>query len=176
MNTEMPKPTGTARTAPRWMRVTLVVSLALNLGVAGVVGGAALRWGGVPDGRAAHFSTTVPGDLSFRAVIAALPDADRQALRRQMRDTRPGHSANPAVTHIPATDAVIAALRAPEFDPQVMTQALTAPVMRAQRFAAQGHDMLVAHISAMPLAERLAYADRLVAEMANRPDRRRTGR
>lgn len=176
MNTEMPKPAGTVRTSPRWMRTVLVVSLALNLGVAGVVGGAALRWGGGSDGRSAPFSTAAPGDLSFRTAISALPDADRQALRRQMRDTRPGRSAAPVSTSDAATDAVIAALRAPDFNPQVVTQALTAPVLRAQRFAAQGHDLLVARIAAMTFADRQAYADRLAAELANRPDRRRTGR
>lgn len=184
MNTETAKPA-----APRWMRIVLIVSLALNLCVAGVLGGVALRWGG--EGGAARFAShALPGDLSFRAAVAALPEADRQeirtSLRRQFREgreiTQETARAGQGVP-LPPSDAargeaqetrvgrVIDALRAPEFDPQVLTEALGAPLSRAHDMAAQGHSALVARVAAMPLAERRAYADRLTQELAERSGR-----
>ncbi|SDX48797.1 periplasmic heavy metal sensor [Roseicitreum antarcticum] len=173
--------------APRWMRIVLVVSLALNLGVAGVMGGAVLRWGGA-DGPPRVGQNAVPGDLSFRTAVSALPEADRrdmrENLRRQFRLSREAHRAGergvpPAgaggdapggiATAAPA-DGVIEALRAPEFDPRVITRALAAPMLRANALAEQGHSALVARIAAMPLDERRAYADRLMQAFADRAD------
>lgn len=175
MTTKPPK-SSPPRSSPRWMRIALGLSLALNLAVAGVVGGVALRWGGGPEGRPAHFSTSMPGDLSFRAAISALPDADRQALRREMRDTRPDRNAAVVPSDGPDAAGIMAALRAPTFDPDVILRALGAPVARAQSFAGQGHIQLVARIAAMTRAERQAYADRLDAELAKRAARQRKGR
>lgn len=190
MTTETARPA-----APRWMRIVLIVSLALNLCVAGVLGGVALRWGG--EGGASRFaSPALPGDLSFRAAVAALPEADRHemrvSLRRQFREgrelltqeTAPAGQGAPRVPSAAPSAAssgsapgaglaarVIDALRAPEFDPLVFTEALGAPLSRAHAMAAQGHSALVARVAAMPLPERRAYADRLAQELAERTAR-----
>ena len=61
--------------APRWMKVLLAVSLAINLGVLGLVGGAALRGAGDrgwPDVR----------EIGFGPFSDALSPQDRQELRR----------------------------------------------------------------------------------------------
>lgn len=136
--------------APRWMKITLVVSLALNLLVAGMVGGAVLRHGMRPGD---HHP---PGRAHLgRAYVQALDRADRRALWREMHANRPA----PAAHADP--DAVLRALRASPFDPAALRS-----VMERQRQAGlermrRGQRLLQDRLAAMSDAERAAYADRL---------------
>ena len=136
--------------APRWMKVTLVLSLALNLLVAGMVGGAVLRHGLRPDGHHPPGRTHIG-----RAYVQALERADRRTLWREMQAGRPdgGAQADP--------DAVLRALRATPYDPDALRD-----IMARQRQAGlarlrRGQRLLQERLAAMNDAERAAYADRL---------------
>ena len=95
---------------PRWMRVLLGVSLALNLLVAGLAAGAALRHGRAGGMHAAPHSLA-------GAMIRELPPQDRRALSALARDdlARDGHGDRRARRRAEAA-AVTGALRAVPFD------------------------------------------------------------
>lgn len=75
------------RRAPRWMWIALVLSVALNLLVVGVVASAAwhLRSGGFgPHARITRFLATLPQDRS--EVLSKVVDSSQQAIRPLRRE------------------------------------------------------------------------------------------
>lgn len=148
-----------ATPGPRnWTRVALVLSLALNLAVAGIVAGAVLR--GHRDGPPRGF------DLAVGPVARALSEVDRRAVmrdlmdRRDLRDDRRDDSA--------AAAPVLAAVRADPFDPAALSAALDGMRGRARDLEAAAEAALVARVAAMTPAERAAFADRLAQELERR--------
>jgi uncharacterized membrane protein len=147
------------------MRLLLVVSLAANLAVVGVVAGWALRHGG----HHGHHPSRL--DMAGGPLTRALSDADRreiaQRMRQVWRETRSDR------TDIGASfDALVADLRAVPFDPDRV-----AARMRQQRegFAARfamGQEVLLGHLAAMSDADRAAYADRLETRINEYRERR----
>lgn len=140
--------------APRWMKVLLVVSLALNLLVVGAVVGAAVtgagKWRG-PGG---------PGGAG--ALTHALSEADRKALRRQMvrtfmteRDGRAAYRENMA--------ELLVLLRAPEYDAAAVTERIAHVRTTFEARFQAGQTLLVDRLGDMSADERAAYADRLEA-------------
>ena len=73
-----PNPSSPSPGAPRWMRVLLVLSLALNLLVAGLLIGDALTGGG--PGRGPR-----PAEMALGPVAQALDPADRRAILGTLR-------------------------------------------------------------------------------------------
>jgi len=71
---EMNSPT--PRRAPRWMKILLGVSLALNLGVAAAVAGIAIRHGGPPHGG--------PGFRDIGGFARFVPEARQDAARAEL--------------------------------------------------------------------------------------------
>lgn len=141
--------------APGWMKVVLAASLALNLGVAGVLGGIAWRRAADP-APVAHWRAG-PG-LGLRHALAALPEHDRRALHRAWRaDTPEARRARNG----DAMTEVLALLRAEPLDADALLAALDAPHARLHAATRSGTALLVARIKAMDGAERRAYADRL---------------
>ncbi|QCO56363.1 periplasmic heavy metal sensor [Pseudorhodobacter turbinis] len=150
----------------RWGRLVLFTSLALNLAVAGVIGGAAL--GGFGHKRAEF----VARDIGFGIFGEALTKEDRTAIRRsygkvkkdvlrdrqQMRDD---------------LHAMLAALRADPFELEVLKQALDAGAARIAERQALGQTLLLERISNMSEAERTALADRLEEAVKRKPKRDR---
>ena len=138
----------------RWVRVLLVLSLALNLLVAGVVGGAIWRYGG-PDGPRGERPIGV-------MLFAEMPRQSRSNLRHHMaqmpHDGRPGDSLR----------AIADLLRTTPFD----AAGLGDVVMQhnEQRAATQTrlHRAWLDQVAAMSDAERVAYADRLERAAAHR--------
>lgn len=138
----------------RWGRLVLFASLALNLAVAGMVGGAML--GGFDHKRAEYAAR----DISFGLFAEALTKEDRRAMRRaygtarkdipqdrqQMRDDLQG---------------MLAALRAEPFEVETLAQALRTGAARIAERQALGQTLLLERIDAMSMAERVALADRL---------------
>lgn len=143
----------TASSAPRWVRVLLVLSLALNLLVAGIVLGNALTHGG--PGRGPR-----PAEMALDPVARALDPGDRRAILHGLRgnpDLRPlGEEERGA-----ALDGIAAAVRAEPFDAARLREALS---VRSDRIAAAQRavqEALVARIAAMSPDERAAFAGRL---------------
>ena len=142
---EQPKP----RT-PKWVRVLLALSLALNLLVIGLVGGAMARFGG-PDGLR-------PPARSIGAVLYhALPGEHRRALRSHSRQTRGGH-ANQRRGQI---KAVSAAIRAVPFDADAISTVLDAHRSGLDRAQQSLQQAWLAQVEQMSDDERQAYAERL---------------
>jgi uncharacterized membrane protein len=145
------------------VRTALVVSVALNLLVAGALFGAWLD-------REPHRDSRLRGAGPMAPFAAAMPPEDRSALlaalRDEGRDAR-GRSRDFAESFA----ALLAAIRAEPFDPMQL-QALLAE-QRAVGIARQeaGERLLVDRIAGMSAADRAAYAERL--ETAFRRPRRR---
>lgn len=143
----------------RWLRVALVVSLALNLLMVGLGIGRALR----PDllGPAA----VVLRDLSFGPFTEALGPADRAALREAFAERAPTLR---EAWHIHRGEqaALVAALRAEPFAAEAVAALLEGQHRRLGAMADDARAVLVARIAAMSADERVAYADRLEAAFA----------
>ena len=134
---------------PRWMRVLLGVSLALNLLVAGLAAGAALRHGRAGGMHAAPHSLA-------GAMIRELPPQDRRALSALARDdlARDGHGDRRARRRAEAA-AVTGALRA-VLDDQTRRRAAVQGELR---------EFWLARVAAMSDAGRADYADRVEQAM-----------
>lgn len=149
----------------RWMRILLVVSLAVNLAVVGVLAGWALRHTG--DHR--HHPSRL--DMAGGPLTRALSDADRreigQRMRQVWRETRAGRPDMGT-----GFDALVSDLRAVPFDPaQVARRLQQHREGFATRFA-MGQEVLLDHLAAMSDADRAAYADRLEARIREYRSRR----
>lgn len=136
----------------RWLKLALGLSLAVNLAVAGLVGGAVLRGGPLRD--------QMVRDVGFGPYAEALSPEDRQALRRaflarqpDLRDLRQSMRQD--------MQAVVQALRAQPFDAAALESALVAQASRLQSQVQLGQSLLLERLSSMPEADRLAFAHRL---------------
>ncbi|MEM1386147.1 MAG: periplasmic heavy metal sensor [Pseudomonadota bacterium] len=137
-----------------WGRAVLVVSLAVNLLVAGVIAGA--FW------HERRGEARGPGlrDAGFGPYAAALPPGDRIALAMELR-----REGGPFLTRRDemraAFDAVLRALRAEPYDHGAVEAILAqqGQAVRATQETAQ--TLLLAHIAQMSAKDRLAYAEAL---------------
>ena len=153
---EPPKP----RT-PKWVRVLLALSLALNLLIIGLVGGAMVRFGGSDGMR--------PPPRSIGAVLyRALPGEHRRMLRMHSRQARGGH-ANQRRDQI---QAVSAAIRAIPFDADMISVVLEAQRSGLDQAQQSLQQAWMAQVEQMSEKQRQAYADRL-ENMPNRDWSRR---
>ena len=127
------QPSGAARPAGRWMRVAFAVSLAINLGIGGLVAGSLLRDGNPMKNR------LLAADIGFGPFTDALSKEDRADLRAaflaaapEMRETRQSMHADfkDLLGQLRAVPFDPAALRA-SFDRQNLHHRLwTGPIMR----------------------------------------------
>ena len=162
---DMPQPDPRPR-APRWMRWTLIASLAVNLAVVGVVAGTSLkRMSGE------HRGPSVRA-LNLGAYTAALSTEDRRALRQAFRDELPSLREVRA-SQAEGQAAILSALRADPFDAAAVRDQLAAQQTRMAEGLALGQRLLMDRLEAMSAADRAAFADRL-EERLSRP--RRPGR
>lgn len=146
------------RGAPRWMKLLLIVSLALNLAVAGLVGGHALRaWQRPPFDKVER----EPGlDRRQTRLLRMVPEAEREEAKRILlarqdeidrarREMREAHM------------ALIEAIRKEPLDPEQLEQALTRRHEASGAFWQIGSEQLVAIARRLDSAEREKLADRL---------------
>ena len=134
----------------RVRRIVLAVSLALNLAVAGLAGGMALRG---HDGRPPR-----DFDMSLGPVARALDPADRAAIRETLRARR-----DPAPRRARAADLqeLIDAVSATPYDAANLRAALEAPAARMAEFQASAARALADRIDGMTPDARAALAARL---------------
>lgn len=145
----------------RGLRIALAVSLALNLGVAGLLAGAWLRSG--PHGG--------PRDLGFGPFAAALTAEDRAALRRAFLDRAPEFRDARAAMRADMA-GILAALRADPFDAAGLKAALDQTGTRMAGRLALGQSLVFDRVAAMSPADRMAFADRLENALNHGPGRR----
>ncbi len=151
---------------PRWMRIALIVSLALNLAVAGLVAGAMLH--GPFGGRDGRPEIRRLGLGPFADALAE-PDlaALGEAVRREEGSFRARRDAMRS-----DFDAFLAALRAAPYDHAEVARLIASQqerVVESQRLA---RALLLERIEAMGPEERAAYADALDADTRRRHRRR----
>lgn len=137
----------------RILRIVLVVSLALNLAVAGLAVGMALRG---HDGRPPRGF-----DMSLGPIGQALAPQDRAAIRDSLRQR--GDLSGPRSNRQEDLDALLAALTRQPFDEDAMRIALATPVDRMSQLQASAVSALADRIGAMTDGERAAFAARLEA-------------
>ncbi len=145
----------------RWGRLVLFVSLALNLAVVGVVGGAAL-------GRKGHDRPEyVARDVSFGMFNEAFSEEDRKGLRRAYTQANPNLRAEREQMRSDLR-RVLTALRADPFDAAVLRNALEAGAARIEARQTQGQALVLEHLATMSLEERAEVADRLENALTRR--------
>lgn len=149
----------------RGMKIALAASLALNLGIAGVVGGSLIV------GALHHDRPMMVRDLGFGPFTDALSPEDRAALRASfLAEAGDFRAARREVRAEFA--AFLAALRADPFDAEALRVVMAQQNARARDRMELGQRLLADRLAAMPPEARLAFADRLEARLSrNRGDR-----
>ncbi len=161
-DTPAPAPQGPAADPrlKRWKRA-FYASLAVNLLILGVVGGAILK--GPPPKHAM-------ADPGFGPYGEALAESDRKALKRAFRSRETGVRELRA-TMVRDRQAVLVALRAEPFDAAALDAALVAQRNTISSQIDFGQKILRDRLVEMTVPERRAFADRLEAAMDHRPRR-----
>lgn len=139
-----------------WSRVLLVLSLAMNLAVIGIVAGAAL--GQDRDGGRLH--TLQSRDIGYGPFVAALSEGERRDLGRDLR-AAPGPERISRAALRREFETMLAALRAEPFDGAAFEALLDDKRLTLIERQKVGQDAFVARINAMSEADRAAFADRL---------------
>ena len=139
--------------APRWMRVGLVLSLALNLLILSLIAGLILSGRG-PAG--------APRGVEFASgpMLEALDFADRRAVGRALRESgearRIGREARQAML-----GEMAALIRAEPFDPAALEALLETQAERGRRLQTLARAAYLARLEDLTPEARNAYADRL---------------
>lgn len=155
-----PEPTGRAGV---WLRLALVVSLTVNLLVAGLLIGS---WAGRD-----RAETTIQ-DVGLGPYIAALPQRDRQLMAASLAEkSRPLRENRAELAR--QFDLFLAALRTEPFRVDALRRAVD--MQQAQLLARQqiGQSALFDRIAAMTPVERNAFADAVERRLRHGPRFRR---
>jgi uncharacterized membrane protein len=154
----------TAKAPNRGLRIALAVSVALNLGILGMMAGAWFNHGG-PEGRGGDFR-----DLGFGPFTEALSPEDRVALRKafiarmpDLREARRAMRQN--------QQDLLAALRADPFDKARLEVVLAAQSARAASQLGTGQDLLKDLLIQMTPEARHSFADRLEDRLSRGRDK-----
>ncbi|MEQ8895754.1 MAG: periplasmic heavy metal sensor [Roseovarius sp.] len=153
--------TGKAR---GWVKILLVVSLGLNLLVAGVVAGSFLS-GGKWHHKGAPRLETMGGPLT-----RALSDEDRRAIGMKIRQSYKDGTFS-RDRHREEFDGLISDLKATPFDPAAVEARLERIQGLFHERLSLGQGLLIERLTEMDDATRAAYADRLVERRERRHKR-----
>jgi len=156
-----------ARAPGRWVRFALAVSLALNLGVVGVVGGTWLGGKGRP-------VNPMVRDIGFGPFTAALSPEDRAALGRAFRDEMPDVRGMRRDMRA-EMGQLVQALRSAPFDEAALRKAIAVQDARGRARLELGQRLLADRLVAMTPGERDAFATRLEQIMERGRQKRRGG-
>ena len=139
---------------PRGMKIALAVSVAINLGVAGLVGGLALT-----DGPGGHGDKLVR-DMGFGPYDAVFSPEDRTALRHAIV-SRLGDFKSARQQMQGDMTAILTALRADPFVPGAVSTAFDAQAQHLTERLTLGNAVVRDYLVALSAAARLAFAERL---------------
>lgn len=168
-----PKDTGTSSVLPNaapqpsggWVRIALVISLAVNLGIAGVVAGAMFRSDGpMHSGRMVR-------DLGFGPFTEALSKDDRAGLRRAFLQKLPEMRNVRRAMHDDIS-TLLAQLRATPFDAAGLAAAFDRQNQRNAERLKLGQQLIFDLVVGMSDEARQAFAGRLEESLAKGPNRR----
>ncbi|MFZ1469179.1 MAG: periplasmic heavy metal sensor [Paracoccaceae bacterium] len=148
------------RAAPRWMKIVLALSLALNLAIAGLAVGAMLRGG--PHGAR---------DFGLGPLTEALSREDRKALRAGFIQAHPDLRADRQAARADFA-ALLQILRTDPMDPAALDAAMGTVADRNAALVSTARGLLAERLKAMTAAERTEFADRLQAAL-ERPGRKK---
>lgn len=153
--------TPAAPRSPRWMRIVLVASLALNLAGIGIVTGAVLGHSKRPP------RPVAVNELGFGPYTDALSSEDRRALRSAFVERAPDFRELRKLMKADF-DRLLTILRSEPYDAAAAAEVISAQGERARRGFELGHDLLLERLQTMAPEERAAFADRL-EEVITRP-------
>jgi uncharacterized membrane protein len=146
------------QTVPRPFKALLAISVAINLAVAGMIGGMLFHGG---PGRHGDLGVR---DLGFGPFDEALLPEDRDTLRQNLK-THLGDIKMARQMMSSDNEAILAALRSNPFDGVALKAALTAQTQHLEDRLKLGSGVMQDLLLAMPDAPRLAFADRLEDHM-----------
>lgn len=133
----------------RWMTILLVISLAVNLLVVGVILGTALRF------RGGDHAKTPPG--FGIALYQALPKEDRKKLRGELSGLRGKGSYSRKQDFA----GLSTALRTVPFDPEAVQVLLNQQALATENLQRALHQEWLVYVTEMSDGERQIYAERL---------------
>ncbi|WP_299772717.1 periplasmic heavy metal sensor [uncultured Tateyamaria sp.] len=138
------------RRCPVWVKILLGLSLAINLGIAGLVGGIALS-GGPLGGKGPGMGYAMP-------YVLALQQEDRRAVFGVVRGNRdlPGRGVRRAVY-----GEMVALLKADTFDRAAVTAILERQARGVEQVQSVAQDEWLDRVAAMSDEDRRAYAERV---------------
>ncbi len=146
-----PPPAAPAPATPRGVKIALALSVALNLGVAGLAVGAWL-------GDGPHRG--MPRDMSFGPFTEALDEDDRRAIRKALLE-RLGEFREQRAAARAEFETLLATLRVDPFDPEALKAALEALEARNAQRLDLGRSLIETRLIEMSPRERADFADRL---------------
>lgn len=139
-----------------WRKWVLVVSVGLNLLIAGLVVGAMVRGG--PDVRHARF------DLSVGPLARAMTDEDRAELRLRLRQSGAFEGRDRSTLRADM-QTMLDILRADAFDPEGFRAVVLSQRVRLQTGQDRLLEAVVAQIDTMDTESRAAFAERLESQI-----------
>ncbi len=148
---------------PRWTKILLFSSLALNLLVAGMVAGAVLRaemGGAGGPGRADRAEPAVMRELGYGPYLRALTPQQRRDLSRAIRERSGDLRANRQELRR-QMETLLEALRSSPFDAELVAGILAAQQRKLFEQHEIGLRILLSGLEQMSDEQRAAYADRL---------------
>lgn len=140
--------------APRWMKVVLPISLAINVGIAGVVGGAFLRAPTIT-----HDRVESPEGVAMLA--RAMPTVHQRELRGALRDQREGQRPDRQTLRT-LRNRFIVSLRNAPFDINEVNLVFIDQRKMLTNLTAAGHDAVIEQIKSMSPEDRERYVQKLL--------------
>ncbi|QIK40811.1 periplasmic heavy metal sensor [Pontivivens nitratireducens] len=144
----------------RGITIALVISLGINLIVAGTLAGAMLRDEGHP------VRLRVTPDL--RAAISALPNTDRDRVRDALREAMPSER-GARVERLRSQQRFASAIRAQPMDRQAIEAIFASRADDGERLRLAAVDVLLDTLEAMPQDNRIAFLERMRQSGARSP-------
>lgn len=151
----------TPRRSWPWLKITLFVSLAVNLMILGLVAGTVL-------GKKPGERTTMLRDLGYGPFISALPREDRREIGQEIRDREGSFRKNRAEFRR-EFEAFLTVLRSDPLDEAALRQAVERQRGQVTDRMALGQALLLEQIRDMTPDARAAYADELDKLFKRRP-------
>lgn len=147
----------------RWLRWLLIVSLGLNLLVAGAAVGLLIKW---PSGHYPHGGSFL-GVAGLGVISGALTDADRHDIGDELRSRgksfkRDRDQANQNARRL------VSILRADPFKPEQLEEFFEDQRNQVAAMLSEGHSLIAPRILAMSTEQRHEYADRIERRLGRR--------
>lgn len=146
---------------PGWVRFLLVLSLAANLAVAGIVIGHQIRAGQI---RAEKTSDRRGADRVTAWIIDMVPEERQEFARKHFSDL-PNRLESEHAERMALLPQVVAAMEAEPFDPEALDKALAAMSKRRDDERIPLRQSLISLLAALTPAERVSFAQNFQAKL-----------